>query len=228
MSGCACPPAPSRRSSRELRFQHLGDTEGYGTVQFSDATVQAVQAALKELRQFQGVNSIFGEGFSPKFRKMRDGMEVLGFNATVLMRHDQQRRMYAVPMWPEADSFLRGEQAKAPNYLRRPGQFRDATARIAEFWRQRWLAGRLNHAPSIAALRTSKPWVLSERIEVLPRNEEDPMSGSRKKAKPPEPAAEPCAVALAAPSGGRLASVLARPGPCRPRSMRGRVVARGT
>ena len=186
----------------ELRFEHLGDTEGYGTVQFSDATVQAVQAALKELRQFQGVNSIFGEGFSPKFRKLRDGMEVLGFNATVLMRHDQQRRMYAVPMWPEAHSFLRGEQAKVPDYVRNPGQFRDATTRIVEFWRQRWLASRLNHAPSIAALRTSKPWVLSERIEPPLGHEENLKPNPRKKAQPREPIAEPHTVASAVPSVG--------------------------
>lgn len=148
----------------ELRFKHIGDTEGYGTVQFSEATVQAVQAALEELRQFKGVNSIFGEGFSPKFRKLRDGMESLGFNATVLMRHDQRRRMYAVPMWPDADAFLRGEQAKVPDYLRKPGRFGDATTRIAEFWHSRlhtaielgetlWLFTRIVGAAGISEYR---------------------------------------------------------------------------
>lgn len=168
----------------ELRFEHVGDTEGYGTVQFSEATVHAVQAALEELRQFKGVNSIFGEGFSPKFRKLRDGMESLGFNATVLMRHDQQRRMYAVPMWPEADAFLRGESVKVPDHLRRPGRFRNATVRIAEFWRARWLARRLNYAPAIEALRTCGPWVLSERIEHHPVNERSLKSRSRKSPQP--------------------------------------------
>lgn len=148
----------------ELRYEHIGDTEGYGTVQFSEATVQAVQAALQERFQFRGVNSIFGEGFSPKFRKLREGMHMLGFNPTILMRHDQRRRMYAIPMWHEAGAFLRGETDARPDYLRNPGKFRDATERIAEFWRKRWLASRLNHAPTLETLRKCKSWVLSERI----------------------------------------------------------------
>lgn len=148
----------------ELRFKHIGDTEGYGTVQFSEGTVQAVQAALSEMQDFKGVNSIFGEGFSPKFRKLRNGMLALGFNPTVLMRHDQTRRMYAAPLWPNADAFMRGEACDVPAYVREPGRFRDATARIVGFWRRRWLASRLNHAPSMQALRSANAWALSEKL----------------------------------------------------------------
>lgn len=165
----------------ELRFEHIGDTEGYGTVQFSEATVQAVQEALGELHQFKGVNSIFGEGFSPKFRKMRDGMMALGFNPTVLMRHDQTRRMYAVLTWPDAPAFLCGEPAKLPDYIRHPGRFRDATARIAEFWRTRWLASRLNHAPAMESLRTASVWRLSDDLSHLPINERSLKSRPRNK-----------------------------------------------
>lgn len=155
----------------ELHFEHIGDTQGYGTVQFSEATVQAVQEALGELHKFRSINSIFGEGFSPKFRKLRDGMMALGFNPTVLMRHDQTRRMYAVPTWPGAQAFLLGEPATAPDYVREPDRYRDASVRIAEFWRSRWLASRLNHTPSVEALRASRPWRLSDNLHDLPINE---------------------------------------------------------
>ena len=175
----------------ELHFEHIGDTEGYGTVQFSESTVQAVQEALGELHQFKGINSIFGEGFSPKFRKLRDGMMALGFNPTVLMRHDQTRRMYAVPAWPAANAFLRGEPADLPDYIREPGRFRDATARIAEFWRSRWLASRLNHAPSIATLRSMRPWRLSESVEHLPIDERSLKSRPRKQAESPKAETQP-------------------------------------
>lgn len=151
-----------------ISFQHIGDTVGYGTVQFSEATARAVQAALEERHQFRAINSIFGEGFSPKFRKFRDGMAMLGFNPTVLMRHDQQRRVYAARIWPDAASFLRGENGEVPDYVQQPSAFRNATERIAEFWRQRWLASRLNHLPTIDALRDFGTWTLSEQIEHLP------------------------------------------------------------
>ena len=116
----------------ELRYKHLGDTEGYGTVQFSDKTVLALQAAIEERHQFRGVNSIFGEGFSPKFRKLVDGMALLGFNPSVLMRHDQRRRVYAVSMWNGADAFLRGEPTEQPSYIQQPRRFRTASERIAD------------------------------------------------------------------------------------------------
>jgi hypothetical protein len=164
----------------ELRYEHIGDTEGYGTVQFSEATVQAVQNALYEFHQYRDVNSIFGEGFSPKFRKMRDGMDLLGFNSTVLMRHDQKRRMYAVPLWGGADAFLRQETDETPDYVRTPGQFRDATERIAAFWRRRWLASRLNHAPTLQVLRECESWLLSDRIAHLPVNAHSVKSRPRK------------------------------------------------
>lgn len=147
-----------------IRFRHIGDTVGFGTVQFSSATSDAVQAALKERHNFQSINSIFGEGFSPKFRKLRDGMGLLGFNPELLMRHDQQRRVYAAPIWPEADSFLRGEKARIPDYVQNPAKYRDATERIAEFWRSRWLASRLNHLETIANLSQALAWKLSEQI----------------------------------------------------------------
>ena len=184
------PPGIIAPDQPELRYTHLGDTEGYGTVQFSDATVQAVQAALEERHQFKGVNSIFGEGFSPKFRKLRDGMMVLGFNPTVLMRHDQTRRVYAVPIWAGADAFLRGQPASLPEFVREPSRFRDSTLRIAEFWRSRWLASRLNHQPTIEALRSCPPWKLSDRVSHFPINERSLKSRSRKQIEPwPNPEA---------------------------------------
>lgn len=154
----------------ELRYQHVGDTEGYGTVQFSESTVLAVQAALEEKHQYKSVNSIFGEGFSPKFRKMRDGMDTLGFNSTVLMRHDQPRRMYAVPMWQGADAFLRGEPNDVPSYVADPSKFRDCTQKIVDFWRVRWLASRLNHKPAIDSLRNTNGWTLGKELVGQPIN----------------------------------------------------------
>lgn len=167
----------------ELRYRHIGDTEGYGTVQFSEETIEALQAALEERHQFRNVNSIFGEGFSPKFRKLRDGMLALGFNGTVLMRHDQQRRMYGVAMWTNAEAFLRGEPSVLPSYIKNPRRFRDATERIANFWRERWLASRLNHEPAMEALRSAKQWSLHDQVAHMPMKERSSKSRPRKKAE---------------------------------------------
>jgi Domain of unknown function (DUF4338) len=163
--GVICPAQP------KISFKHIGDTEGFGTVQFSEATALAVQSALEERYQFRAVNNIFGEGFSPKFRKLRDGMVMLGFNPTVLMRHDQQRRVYSAPLWPDADKFLRGEDISVPEYLREPWRYRGATERIAEFWRARWLASRLDYKPAVEQVRAMKKRLLSDEIAHLPVTE---------------------------------------------------------
>jgi hypothetical protein len=152
----------------EIRYQFLGESEGYGTVQFSKATTEAIQHVLEVETTFRHINHVFGEGPSPKFRKLRSGMELLGFNATVLMRHDQPRRVYAVKLWSEAAEFLRGESAQVPTFLRHPEKYRDATERIAAHWRSRWLASRLNYVPALEALRRSCPWLLTDRLESTP------------------------------------------------------------
>jgi hypothetical protein len=177
------PPGTIAPDQPELRYEHIGDTEGYGTVQFSEATVQAVQDALEELNQFKNVNSIFGEGFSPKFRKLKEGMAALGFNPTVLMRHDQTRRMFSVPTWSGARAFLRGEPVAVPEYVRHPHRYRNASKQIVEFWRTRWLNSRLSYSPSLERLRSSGPWRLSEMIEHLPVNERSLKSRSSMQSK---------------------------------------------
>ncbi len=149
----------------EIRYEFLGESEGYGTVQFSKATTEAIQQVLESETTFRHINHVFGEGPSPKFRKLRSGMELLGFNATVLMRHDQPRRVYAVSLWSDAAKFLRGEAAYVSKFLRQPEKYRDATDRIAEHWRRRWLASRLNYAPALESLRQSSPWLLSDRLQ---------------------------------------------------------------
>lgn len=148
----------------EIRYGFLGESEGFGTVQFSKATTEVLQKLLENETTFRHINHVFGEGPSPKFRKLRSGMELLGFNATVLLRHDQPRRVYAVSLWPDAAKFLRGESAQVPKFLRQPEKYRDATARIAEYWIRRWLGSRLNHSPALDSLQQSRPWLLSERL----------------------------------------------------------------
>src|ERR1035441_8066278 len=76
----------------ELRYEALGNTTGYGTVQFSPDTVRAVEDVLESAYGYQEVNSVFGEGFSPRLRKLRAGLQMLGFEAEHLLVHHQQRR----------------------------------------------------------------------------------------------------------------------------------------
>lgn len=167
----------------ELRYQWLGNTTGYGTVQFSPETVRSVEAVLEHEYGYQEVNSVFGEGFSPRLRKLRAGLQLLGFEAEHLLVHHQQRRVFGVQMYPAASEFLMGRRAPLPGYLRYPHRFLDATQRIADYWVTRWLAMRLDHPPALEALRSVTGWKLSEHLPV--NGSDDGTSGQS--SKPPSP-----------------------------------------
>ena len=152
----------------EIRYHYLGETSGYGTVQFADDTVRALGSVMHRRRGYRDVNSVFGEGASPKLRKLRSGLDAIGFNASLTMLHHQGRRIYGVPLFPGAAAYLCGLGPDLPDYIRSPGAYEDASERIAEFWRRRWLARRLEHENSWTALGRTGPWLLSATIPDAP------------------------------------------------------------
>jgi hypothetical protein len=168
----------------ELRYGFVGYMGGYGTVQFAPETARALESVVERQLGFQDVNSIFGEGPSPRLRKLRTGLALLGFNPDNLLKHNQHRLIYAVELAKNARAFLRGETDALPAYLTQPDQFRDATERIAEFWRQRWLARRLDHTPTVETLALTKPWKLSDQI---PAEAAAPELRAREEPAPPSP-----------------------------------------
>ena len=148
----------------EIRYTYLGDTTGYGTVQFADDTVRALDGVLRRRRGYRDVNSVFGEGASPRLRKLRSGLDAIGFHADLTMLHHQERRIYCVPLFAKAGAYLCGFDPDLPDYIAAPESYTDATERIAEFWRRRWLSSRLAHGASWAALGETRPWLLSSTI----------------------------------------------------------------
>jgi hypothetical protein len=148
----------------EIKYNSVGYSSGFGTVQFMPDTVRATEAVLEEKLGFQNVNHVFGEGPSPKLRKIRAGLEELGFDASVLLKHNQPRKIYGMSLCENALAFLCGEQVAIPEYIENPEKYLDATERIADFWRKRWLSKRIDHYQTIENLKTTGSWKLSEKI----------------------------------------------------------------
>lgn len=129
-------------------------TSGYGTVHFSSETSEAVVELGIQENGFREVNSIFGEGFSPKLRKIRAGLMAVGLDPEVLLRHNQPRLLYCIELCPNGLRFLNGEDVALPEYIAKPEDVADATEKIAEYWRRRWLISRL-HTPGVLDRVTS-------------------------------------------------------------------------
>ena len=66
----------------EIRYSYLGDTTGYGTVQFADDTVRALEAVLRQRRGYRDVNGVFGEGASPRLRNSAQDWTPWAFKRT--------------------------------------------------------------------------------------------------------------------------------------------------
>lgn len=129
------------KAGHVVRYEELGRSEAFGTSQYSEETV----AALVELVQqsdARRVNSIFGEGVSPKLRKVRQALDLLNLPSGMLLRHHRPRVVYAVSLVKNLGDYLIGV-AKHPEYIAPPNEGASATAAIGAWWRERWLRNRI-------------------------------------------------------------------------------------
>ena len=133
-------------------YNFIGQTSGFGTVQFSPDTSKAIDVYLTHDNNFKDVNSVFGEGTSPKLRKLKIGLYKLGFDPGKLIQHRHHRLIYAIPLFPNAREWLQERTSEVPDYIAKPDGFEDATERIVDYWRRRWLASRIQHESTMAAL----------------------------------------------------------------------------
>ena len=135
-----------------VRYQEVGRSKAYGTSQFSDATVKALAAVVQQIRGGQRVNSIFGEGHSPRLRKVRDGLDVLGFPTDKLLQHGRPRVLYCVSLVSNLRDFLLGID-ETPKYVYDRSDAANTTKCIAEYWRVRWGANRAQLPAVRASIR---------------------------------------------------------------------------
>ena len=129
------------RAGDEIRYRELGRSRAYGTSQYNSATVEALVKLVHHSNGGQRVNSIFGEGVSPKLRKVREGLDALRFPTEHLLRHGRRRIVYGVPLVRNTRGFLLGLEDTADYLYSLSGA--KATAAISEWWRERWLSRRI-------------------------------------------------------------------------------------
>lgn len=125
-----------------IQFRKLGKSDAYGTSQFSAETVEALVTLVQQTKNGQRVNSIFGEGVSPKLRKLREGLGVLGLPEGALLQHGRQRIIYGVPLIRNLREFLLGLD-DTPEYLVSLEHPERATDAIVRWWTDRWLSKRI-------------------------------------------------------------------------------------
>lgn len=127
-------------SSAELGFRELGRSKSFGTSHLSSRSLAALLQISEQSRNGVRVNSIFGEGVNPKLRKVRDGLDLLGWPSNDLLQHRRQRIVYGVSLVSNLLPYLLGIDAR-PRYVFRRS-LRNDVGRIALWWTERWLSKR--------------------------------------------------------------------------------------
>lgn len=158
------------KKGEKLSFLELGKSEAYGTSHFSSETVKALVSLIQQSSNGQRVNSIFGEGVSPKLRKIRDGLDALKLPSDVLLQHGRQRIVYGVPLIRNLREFLLGMDEK-PEYVFEMNCPKKSTEEIGLWWTERWLQKRIESDNALAKVEQNtlvQPIRHGARV-VLPR-----------------------------------------------------------
>lgn len=128
---------------REIRFEEIGHSEAFGSSHLSGQALDALANLTAQMRDRREVRNVFGEGVSPRLRKARHGLELLGFPANDLLRHGRRRIIYGVVLAENAREYLLG-MTRTPRYLAPIREVEAASAGIAAWWIERWLSNRVD------------------------------------------------------------------------------------
>ncbi|WP_326561224.1 Druantia anti-phage system protein DruA [Micromonospora sp. NBC_01796] len=145
--------------SSPIEFRQLGRSKSFGTSHLSAESVRALVRLAEQTARGARVNSIFGEGVNPKFRKVRHGFDILEWPSDTLLQHGRQRIIYGISLVDNLLPYLLGVDLEPSyNFRRRPGAG-DVDA-VSEWWMHRWCYPR-SKSPAVleavAVHRSNRP-----------------------------------------------------------------------
>jgi hypothetical protein len=143
-------PASVLDGTIDIQYLQLGRSKAYGTSHLSTESVAALVRLSEQSHAGARVNSIFGEGVSPKLRKVRYGLDLLDWPTGDLLRHGRQRIVYGITLIDNLRDYLIGLEDN-PHYIFSMSTD-DDMEKISAWWMQRWLSHRIHSAEVIAEI----------------------------------------------------------------------------
>ncbi len=127
----------------KFEYKKLGLSDGVGVYHFSSETLRLIDTVIARRQLGRSVNWIFGEGVNPLMRKIRQGLEAVGFASDLVLNHGNPRIIYGVALAKNFREILLGLE-KRPKYIIPQTNPQDGSEMIADYWRRRWLSSRIN------------------------------------------------------------------------------------
>jgi hypothetical protein len=155
--------------TERIGFRELGRSRSYGTSHISDETLESLVRLSETAGSSVRVNSLFGEGVSPRLRKVRIGLGTLGWPANDLLKHGRERILYGVPLVRNLRDYSLGIDGD-PDYLL-DLELEDADSSIGRWWFERWCVQRAKQVHVVEAMRaqrTTRPVRHSARVPLPP------------------------------------------------------------
>lgn len=147
-------PGQVFESDFDVVWKKLGMTIGFGTMHISKATTMSLTEATSD--GFNRINHVFGEGASPKMRlltmSIRELLESTNEDSKDFSKHAMSRIVYGACLAENTFDYLLGRDS-SPKYYTDMSDYAMGTQKIVNFWRERWLANRLNYEPIYQRIR---------------------------------------------------------------------------
>ncbi len=138
---------------KAVRYEELGKSAGFGSIQFSPETINEIEAIVEAKDGGRQIHHIFGEGVSPRLRKVRQGMEEAGLPPDRLLKHGAPRIVYGVALADQFREVLIGRRKNRADYIFPFDNPQAATAQIADYWAERWLNNRIMNDEVLADIK---------------------------------------------------------------------------
>lgn len=142
-----------------LVWRELRPSEGVTVTHLSKQTVDLMRRLGVAVYGRRRINSVFGEGSSPRTRQIREGLNLIGINHNRVLKHSVGRKVFACELYEGAIDDLTG-------FRQRSGAAQAPSAiPIAQSWARRWLIGRSANAEVLARLRLLGPASVAESLK---------------------------------------------------------------
>lgn len=135
-----------------LGLLEVGRSLGHGSTNLSVEAEEVLAEIAAERRDVRNVNFVFGEGQSAKLRELREATSALNLSEADLIQHGSPRIVYVAPLVDKVHRVLLGVTPQVPITTAD-----DGVEAVAEFWRARWLASRVDHAQALTDAGRRRP-----------------------------------------------------------------------
>ncbi|WIV68933.1 Druantia anti-phage system protein DruA [Natrialbaceae archaeon AArc-T1-2] len=135
----------------QIEYNQIGYTEGYGSIQFGPETRKRLSQVTQLEEGRKVVRGRFGEGVSPRIRKIRRGLTNCGLE-TDLLKHESRRIVYGIDLAENSQDYLLGIDDN-PEYYWEFDDPQKEQESIYQYWIDRWASMRVQKQDVLENIR---------------------------------------------------------------------------